>query len=312
MRGFIANTDPEWHRYLARGNNGQPWREVNFWRPSDKPFKALRPGEPLLFRLKSPANAIGGFGFVQTDSLLPVWLAWETFREGNGVASLEAFNERLQAIRQRNGIRPRGDIIIGCTVLLAPVFFSEHEWVRLPSDWSKHAVKGKGYDLSVGEGARVWRECLERVRGRALPTAADAAMLPERYGAPQLVPPRLGQAGFRISVMDAYGRACAVTTEHSLPVLEAAHIHPYSEEGGHDVRNGLLLRSDIHRLFDRGYVTVTPDLRFKVSPRLRDDYDNGKTYYALDDRPIVIPREPDLAPSREALAWHAEHRFLAG
>jgi predicted restriction endonuclease len=67
-----------------------------------------------------------------------------------------------------------------------------------------------------------------------------------------------------VAVTDAYGRSCAVTREHSLPVLEAAHIRPCAQAGAHDVRNGLLLRSDLHRLFDIGYVTVTPDLRLEV------------------------------------------------
>ena len=55
-----------------------------------------------------------------------------------------------------------------------------------------------------------------------------------RYGAPQLVSPRLGQGIFRGAVMDAYGRACAVTQEHSLPALEASHIQPYAKDGPHD------------------------------------------------------------------------------
>ena len=81
-------------------------------------------------------------------------------------------------------------------------------------------------------------------------------------------------------------------------------------EGAHDVTNGLLLRSDIHRLFDRGYVTVTPEYRFRVSGRLRDDYANGQAYYALQDRPIAVPANAGWRPSREALAWHGEQRFL--
>ena len=55
----------------------------------------------------------------------------------------------------------------------------------------------------------------------------------------------------RFAVTSAYQSACAVTMEHSLPVLDAAHIRPYSDGGEHEVSNGLLLRSDIHRLFDK-------------------------------------------------------------
>jgi putative restriction endonuclease len=65
--------------------------------------------------------------------------------------------------------------------------------------------------------------------------------------------------------MDAYGRACAVTQEHSLPALEASHIQPYAKDGPHDVRNGVLLRADLHRPFDQGYVTITPEYRLEVS-----------------------------------------------
>ena len=92
--------------------------------------------------------------------------------------------------------------------------------------------------------------------------------------------PRLGQGIFRVRVLDAYGRACAVTQEHSLPVLDAAHIKPYSEGGKHAVSNGVALRSDLHRLFDRGYVTFDEANSFVVGRRLRDDYANGRSYYA--------------------------------
>ena len=312
MRGFIANTDLDWHALLLGcAQRGAPREEVNFWRPSvGAAFKALAPGEPLLFRLKSPVNMIGGFGFFQGYAQLPVWLAWETFGVGNGVPDLAAFDERLRDIRRRNRMDPRAELQIGCILLVDPVFFDEPSWVPLPSDWKLRTVSGKGYDLSKGEGARVWRACMEQLALRRAPLVADAPPPPDRYGTPQWVRPRLGQGGFRVAVTDAYDRACAVTTEHSLPVLEAAHIRPYAEAGGHEVQNGLLLRSDVHRLFDRGYVTVTPDYRFRVSARLREDYANGRTYYALDGKPIAMPRDGRLAPSREALRWHGERVFL--
>lgn len=65
-----------------------------------------------------------------------------------------------------------------------------------------------------------------------------------------------------------------------MPVLNAAHIKPYAEDGPHEVRNGLLLREDLHTLFDRGYMTITKDYRVEVSKRIKEDYGNGKEYYA--------------------------------
>jgi putative restriction endonuclease len=73
-----------------------------------------------------------------------------------------------------------------------------------------------------------------------------------RYGAPTLIRPRLGQGAFRISVTDVYQRRYAITGERTLPILDAAHIQPFADGGEHNITNGLLLRTDIHRLFDLG------------------------------------------------------------
>ena len=108
---------------------------------------------------------------------------------------------------------------------------------------------------------------------------------------------------------DAYERACAVTNEHSLPVLEAAHIKPYSPGGEHIVSNGLLMRSDIHALFDRGYVTVTPDHRFEVSRQLKQDFDNGKSYYPFDGKRIHLPNRKADHPDLALVEWHNQHAF---
>lgn len=92
-------------------------------------------------------------------------------------------------------------------------------------------------------------------------------------------------------------------------MLEAAHIRPYSQEGPHDIRNGLLLRADIHQLFDKGYVTVTEDLRFVVSPRLKADFGNGKTYYPLHGDRLRLPAAAEHRPAAEFLRWHNERVF---
>jgi putative restriction endonuclease len=113
-----------------------------------------------------------------------------------------------------------------------------------------------------------------------------------------------------VLVTDAYQRRCAVTGERTLPVLDAAHIRPYSDGGEHSVSNGLLLRRDIHCLFDLGYVTVTPDHVFEVSTRIREQFENGRDYYALDGKPVALPNRTELQPEPTALEWHHTQRFL--
>jgi hypothetical protein len=94
-----------------------------------------------------------------------------------------------------------------------------------------------------------------------------------------------------------------------LCALTATLIRPYGDGGEHEARNGLLLRRDIHSLFDAGYVTVTPDLRFEVSRRIKEEFDNGRHYYELHGNPIFAPAEAVRRPDPEALRWHNEHAY---
>jgi len=169
------------------------------------------------------------------------------------------------------------------------------------------------FDLSIDEGQRVWESCLLQTPSFQTSTQNTVASVAKtdgpRYGAVRLIQPRLGQATFRITVLDAYGRACAVTKEHSLPALEAAHTRSFAREGPHEVRNGLLLRADLHRLFDTGYVTVTPDLRLEVGARLRVDYDNGRSYYPLHGVQVDVPTIDTYRPDPHFLRWHNDQIF---
>ena len=99
--------------------------------------------------------------------------------------------------------------------------------------------------------------------------------------------------------------------EKTLPVLQAAHIKPYSEDGPHAVRNGLLLKSDFHTLYDDGYITIDTDYRINVSKQLHDDYGNGKDYYKYDGKRLLILPEKEIEmPSKDFLEWHNENVYL--
>ncbi len=66
------------------------------------------------------------------------------------------------------------------------------------------------------------------------------------------------------------------------------------------------MRRDIHSLFDAGYVTITPELKFEVSGRIREEFSNGRHYYVLHGSAIAVPDRLMLRPDRAALQWHNE------
>ena len=309
MRGYVATTDYDWFRFLRVR---QPLDEVNFWQPSAHGFNA-QPGTPFFFKLKAPHYAIGGVGvFARYEAATPR-LAWEAFGQNNGTATFEEMRARIAGYARSEALPGHR---IGCIMVSQPVFFADEDLVEQPRDWKKNVVSGAGYELAEGEGRRVWDQCQAQVaRLAGQPISAGLVKEPvlspaARFGEPQLVRPRLGQGTFRVAVTAAYGGACAISGEHSLPALEAAHIRPYaSQNGTHEVTNGLLLRADIHRLFDKGYVTVTPEHRFVVSERLAREWENGRAYYAMQGKTLALPPGAADQPDPAALQWHNEAVF---
>ena len=96
------------------------------------------------------------------------------------------------------------------------------------------------------------------------------------------------------------------------PLRKAHHWKAGTAFTVEEVSNGILLRSDLHKLFDLGYVTVTPELKLEVSPRLKTEWQNGREYYAHHGQPLrVQPADVASRPSQEFLMWHNENRFRA-
>lgn len=314
MEGTIAITDHGWYEFLL----SQPkLDEVNFWTPSSYWSFHANAGSPFFFKLKARYNhAICGFAFFTHYAPLPDWFAWDSFQAKNGCPSLEAMRERIWGIRKSINYKgQQGESEIGCILLAQPMFFEKEAWITGPRDWPDPNLRPMKYDLSKGEGQRIWNECLARTSSyeslkedRTRPYIAEQVF---RYGAPQIIQPRLGQGNFRVAVTDAYSRACAVTHEHSLPALEASHIKPFGKEGPNEVSNGILFRADLHRLFDQGYLTITTEYKLEVSPRLKLDYDNGRSYYPLHGNMIAVPRSAEDKPNKEHIIWHNENIYRA-
>jgi putative restriction endonuclease len=322
MRLRVGITDGDWHRLLAAEPDLD---EVNFWQPSGgRGFRALEPGELFLFKLHSPRNFIVGGGIFAHATRLPASLAWETFGIKNGATTFAEMRERIEKYRRTRAERFE-DHVIGCILLEQPFFFPESHWIPMPEDWRPGIQQGKNYDIEEPTGRKLWERLQTALAACRLESdtrvpeqpaflsgQGEVAGLLERgprFGEPRLVRPRLGQGSFRIVVTDVYERRCAITRERTLPALEAAHIKPYSEGGEHRVENGLLMRRDLHALFDKGYMTVTPDLKLEVSRRIRADFENGRDYYALQDRELWVPPDRSRRPEAGFLAWHNEHVF---
>lgn len=303
MKAFVAITDFQWYSFLA---SLSPIDEINFWQPGSNSFRVLATGEPFLFKLHSPRNFIVGGGFFVHWTRLPVALAWETFGIKNGVNSLRELQMKIE--HYRKGPVEVEEHQIGCIILAQPFFLKESEWIHAPADWSQNIVSGKSYSLREGPGKAIWDHVQQRLSSGAMPAFPEKEQ--PRFGKPVKILPRLGQGAFRILVTDAYNRRCAVTGERVLPALEAAHIRSYSDNGPHAVDNGLLLRSDLHRLFDRGYITVDEHMQLDISRKIRERFHNGHEYYALRGRQIDLPRSAQDKPNQDYLRWHNEHCFL--
>lgn len=307
---WIANTDNDWFDFLSSQSGLD---EVNFWQPSGRTdFHAIQAGELFLFRLKSPRNMIGGFGVFEHASRLPLSLAWDAFGTKNGAASFDEMRQRISRYVQTE---VRDHHVLGCRIVTQPIFLPEVAWIPLPSSWPANVQVGKLYGTDTEEGRKLWDRIMDAGLGEPGAPVFEPAAEPERarFGEPVLIKPRLGQGAFRITVTDAYQRECAISRGRVLPALEAAHIKPYSLGGKHDVRNGILLRTDIHRVFDSGYATIDasgPGFRFVVSDRVKLDFDNGNEYLRLHGSVLKLPSNPRFAPSREAIRWHNDNRFL--
>jgi putative restriction endonuclease len=329
---YIANTDQKWFEFLSsvvapRGSRSGVVEEANFWFPNTTAprLKAISAGTPVFLRLKSPKRAIAGVGFFAAYHMLPLDEAWLAFGEGNGDPSQHRFESRIRSYRTgrsfdvslRETDRSSLAAPLACMILRAVEFWPRERWIPWAEaeGFKPQIVSGK-YEEDPARIARLMNAIGEAREIRAA-EFADRFVLPTedaratREVGAQAV--REGQASFRLRLLDAYGNQCAVTGEHTTPVLDAAHIHPYRGPASNHLQNGLILTKEFHALFDRGYVTVTPDYRVRVSPLLRADFSNGRRYYPYDNATLAkLPDDTAARPSQEALEWHGKTIFRAG
>lgn len=138
---------------------------------------------------------------------------------------------------------------------------------------------------------------LAQILGQLLDTVRAQCVPP-----PETLPPAAADTEFRESVIAAYAGKCAITGCSILAVLEAAHIIPYRGAHTDKMSNGLLLRVDLHRLFDRKLLAIDPEtMRVLLAPRIEES--EYKKWCGCRLRP---PENPKVQPNTEALRKHLE------
>jgi len=122
----------------------------------------------------------------------------------------------------------------------------------------------------------------------------------------QAIVQRQGQLEFRAHLLRSYQSRCCITGFDAVQALEAAHIHPYRGPATNHPTNGLLLRADLHLLFDQGLIGIDPaTMTVLVSPVLRHT-----SYAELSGVTVASPTPAGDAPSAEALEWHRREHGL--
>lgn len=117
---------------------------------------------------------------------------------------------------------------------------------------------------------------------------------------------RVGQGAFRRLLLGTYGKVCAFTGPQLEETLQAAHIQPYVDAESNHVRNGLLLRADMHVLFDLGLLTLDPDLRIQVSSKLKG---RDHVVESLHGTKVVL-KSSTVEPSPAAIDFHRQQVFI--
>jgi hypothetical protein len=192
---------------------------------------------------------------------------------------------------------------------------------RWHNEWGRYSVLiewDRGLTEKLGSNPIPFRAYGQRVQGAVNEANADSMTVLLKWLRTHQVPAqrsrdieiafrsreireRTGQQEFRLQLLKAYDNRCCITGCDVIEVLEAAHIASVAGGGGHSVKNGLLLRADLHALFDRGLITIADDFTVIVHRSLRHSI-----YQALDGRNISVPTARSGRPTLGAIRAHRE------
>lgn len=269
---------------------------VNFWTSMDWKVSGIAKDTWWYFVIN---GKLAGGGRFEDYAVMRVSEAWARFGFGNGAGSVPEMVGEVISQRQRNvqdkSFNP--DPIVGCIALRDCVFLPDEQ----------HALP-EAHGLSLP--GQLLKYKLLSVPPLRLVQIAGSAAQPDAHGPVNKEDVRLriqtgianrrGPELFRRALLAAYDSKCPITGCNTVEVLEAAHIVPYLGDRTDAVANGLLLRADIHTLFDLHLLALTPKTCIVV---LHPDLRLGH-YAELHGRQLRLPQRPEDWPDSTALAEH--------
>lgn len=127
-----------------------------------------------------------------------------------------------------------------------------------------------------------------------------------------IVKQRVNQIFFRSTILSSYNQKCCITGLSVSDFLVASHIKPWKDDEINRLNphNGLCLNSIHDKAFDRGFLTITPDYKIKVS-KYFDDFKKDEAvpdfFLKYENQSILLPDR--FLPSKEFLDWHNTYLF---
>lgn len=301
MSGFsmIALTDYEWYKTLSQYAT---FEEVNFWTPTPWNIQKLKYGETVYLLLKEKyGRTICGYGNFKEYKNMPLETAWEQYGILNGTKNLAEMRKRVSEYTTKNskiGFTGKGHII-GCIILTNLQFIDteeQHEASYYGWNIPKQVVK---YKYVMTDHSERLNEFIQLEENHTSFSLVNDTKRRRNVSAAE----RKGQNKFRNLIIKAYYGKCCITEDNTTPILQAAHIQNYISEFSNHIQNGLLLRIDLHSLFDAGLITIDEKYTVHASSHLLSPY-----YKEFEGKKIFLPVKNER-PSVEALKWHNDNVF---
>jgi len=297
--GALGSTSPEWLDFHQQYN----LQIANFWQPTPRNPRNIRFGDRWYFCRRN-AGQIDGYGTFIAWRSMRIIDAWNMYAQGNGVENLANFIDAVNQASANNDHTEES--IIGCIELQDLAYFQDpviiqHANIRPLNSSFRYILETDPIeDFFIAEN-RDWEAPDIPFNPCDLNEARPFEMRNIRI--------RRNQANFRNALLAVYGANCAISGPQPKEVLDAAHIQPYVNASSNHRENGLLLRADLHRLFDRGVMTIDEELIVRFCDAF---IDQNCSYKPFNGNRLVFSDDDDIAtrPSQAALEYHRTQRFV--